>query len=147
MRWMALLLVAFVGNAFGAGGNAGNWERVQQLRTGRTVQVRNADQRMLKGHLVEVTADGLTLEVEGATKKVARADVAQVQVNKQARSVLIGLGIGLAAGIGTGAAVGYAEVASPAQGAAGFGAIFGAIGAGVGALLPPWKTVYRVEGR
>ncbi len=124
------------------------WAKVERLHLGQTIRVLNSDQRSRTGRLISVTADGLTLEVNGAEQKTLRSEVLRIEVKSRVRSALIGMGIGAPAGLGYGYLAG-ARANFKADGkaaTAGLGAgLFAAAGAGIGALAPSWKTVYRGE--
>jgi hypothetical protein len=125
-----------------------DWAKVERLRLRQTIRVLDSDQRSRTGRLTRVSADALTLDVNGVEQKTPRSEVLRIEVKSRTRSALIGLGIGAPAGLGFGYIAGSrANLKSGEKtAAAGLGAgLFAAAGAGIGTLAPSWKTVYRGE--
>ena len=121
-----------------------------RLRPGDTIWVTDAQGREVKGTILSLAADELTLEGRSG-RSFGAPDVATIQVRRAdslRNGALIGLGVG-------GGLVLVACVANAESGDAGWcvlgAAIYGGIGAGIGvgidALIPGKKLVaYRAPG-
>ena len=121
-----------------------------RLRPGDTVWVTDAQGREVKGRIVALGADAITLE-GGGGKTFASPDVATITVRRSdslGNGALIGLGVG---GIGTGLACLATAEGSDRDWclpvAVVYGGIGTAIGVGIDALIPGKKLVaYRASG-
>ena len=127
-----------------------SWENLRQLQGGRKVQVVQMNLKSLKGTLLAVSEEAISLRVKQNEVTVPRPDVLRVsslEQSKRLRNLLIGaavgLGVGLGVSLGALAATGGSDdpgvVIAPAI------AIGGGVGAGVGAAIPSHRTIYRAK--
>ena len=121
-----------------------------RLRPGDTIWVTNAQGREVKGTILSLTADELTLEGRGG-RIYGPSDVTTIQVRRGdslRNGALIGLGIG--SGLTLVACLANAESGDAgwcALGAAIYGGIGAGIGVGIDALIPGKKILaYRAPG-
>ena len=125
-----------------------DWRRLLDLPAGTEVRVSLERARVLKGKLVNVTDEGLTLRLAEAKPVTTTVDSRQVvRVHEIRRDslkngTLIGLGIGAGGGAIWGAAQDPEETDFTRSAAAVFGSSFGA---GVGALVGLVVDAARVE--
>lgn len=129
-----------------------SWENLNQLQAGQTIQVVQMDLKSTKGTFLRVSDEAIFLRVKGNDVNVPRTDILRVSrldVGKQRRNIMVGLGVGTAAGMLIGAAVArpyfdegtgfkpFAIILTGAGAGAGLGI---ALGASTG-----FQTVYRIE--
>jgi hypothetical protein len=121
-----------------------------RLKPGDTVWVTDAQGREVKGHILSLAPDQLTLE--GGTKAFAAADVANIATRRH-DSLGNGALIGLVVGAGTVAVACAASIESDedagwcALAALAYGGIGAGIGVGIDAMIPGKKqVVYRAAG-
>jgi hypothetical protein len=141
--WVAALLVAFPGHLRP---DDRGWEAVQALPAGAKVEVRPYDGAALRGHLLLVDQNGLSLAAKSGERAFARAEIASVGVPSPGRRVLFGA-IAVAAGVVAGF---FACPSCVNEGAGGKAARNVAIGAGAGSLvflIPAYRAVYKGPGR
>jgi len=152
MRQLAGIAVVLLSCSLVALGQAprDSWDNLKGLRPGEKIEVVDASMKMLKGPLVSVSDEAITLQVGKSEQSVARAEVVRVSVrdtSHRTRNMLLGSGI--AGGIAIAAAAVPLMINSNEGGsccvcvaaiAAGFGG-----GAALGAAIPASRTVYRVN--
>ncbi len=123
-----------------------DWERLRRLATGTELRVSLEGARVLRGKLVSITDEALTLRI--SRKKLRTEPRAQVvRVHRRhhdplSNGVLIGLGVGAAGGAVVGASLDPASTDYARSGAV---LIFGLFGAGVGAAIGAIADRARVE--
>ncbi len=123
-----------------------DWERLRRLATGTELRVSLEGAWVLRGKLVSITDEALTLRI--SRKKLRTEPRAQVvRVHRRHRDplsngVLIGLGVGAAGGAVVGASLDPASTDYARSGAV---LIFGLFGAGVGAAIGAIADRARVE--
>lgn len=90
-------------------GAINNWTSVQQLKTNERLVVKQRNGKEIKGLMIEATETALTIDRDGKSVAIPRADVRRVEIVERkagkGKWALIGAGIG--AGAGTG--IGYAQ--------------------------------------
>ena len=122
------------------------WARLQSLPPGMMLRVALKRARVLRGKLVSVTDEALTLRV--SHKKLRTEPRSQVvRVHRRhhdplSNGVLIGLGVGAAGGAVVGASLDPASTDYARSGAVLF---LGLFGAGVGAAIGAFADMARVE--
>ena len=124
-----------------------SWETLKQLQVRQEIQVVDMNLKSLKGTLVGVSNEAISLRVEN-DETIQRANVLRVSLREKpnrSRNALIGLGMGAAAGLVAGVVAGDSEtrwgrviILAP---------IGAAIVSGVGAVLPirGYRTIYRAK--
>jgi len=133
-----------------AAGLEGDWNRVERLRAGQSIEVVDEKMRTHRGEFGTAGAEELSLQTANGPLILKRESVARVTVrenSKRARNALTGAAIGGAAGIALGAIV---DKRFSNEGRSGVGyaicAPLGAgLGAGLGAAAPGFETVYRAR--
>ncbi len=113
-----------------------DWQKVKKKAGSLAVVITKSGQQ-LDGNLIEVSDDGLKLNVQGKTEEVKKNDVAEVRIKKRrGGNKLAWIGGMAAAGFGIGAAIGKVTNPNDDSGLGMFGPIIGgAIGAGGGAVV------------
>ena len=126
-----------------------SWGNLKQLRAGQKIEVVDTSMKSLRGPLVSVSEEAITLRVGKSQECIERAKVVRVSVrdnSHRARNMLLGSGIlgGIALGVaaiplGAASNEGNSCPVCVAVIAAGFGG-----GAGLGAI-PGIRTVYGIK--
>ena len=126
-----------------------SWGNLKQLRAGQKIEVVDTSMKSLRGPLVSVSEEAITLRVGKSQECIERAKVVRVSVrdnSHRARNMLLGSGIlgGIAVAatavpLMAGSNEGNSCPACAAAIAAGFGG-----GAALGAI-PGRRTVYRAK--
>ena len=112
----------------------GQWQSVLNLRKGKRIEINSHDGRMIRGKLMESTAESVTIRNE-ITKEIItwpRGDIQEIKEPRMEtpRPLGVGMAVGTALGAGIGAALASGKDTSNA--AIPIGAAMGAVG---GALL------------
>lgn len=79
----------------------GDWQRVQSLAEGSQVRVTARDGARLRGTIVSVSSDSLTMIVKGQSRSLPFVDVSSVQMRSRKHRILLGailVSVGVAAG-------------------------------------------------
>jgi len=126
-----------------------SWGNLKQLRAGQKIEVVDTSMKSLRGPLVSVSEEAITLRVGKSQECIERAKVVRVSVrdnSHRARNMLLGSGIlggidlaATAVPLGISSNEGTSCGACAAAIAAGFGG-----GAALGAI-PGSRTVYRAK--
>ena len=126
-----------------------SWGNLKQLRAGQKIEVVDTSMKSLRGPLVSVSEEAITLRVGKSQECIERAKVVRVSVrdnSHRARNMLLGSGIlggialaATAVPLGISGNEGTSCGACAAAIAAGFGG-----GAALGAI-PGSRTVYRIK--
>jgi hypothetical protein len=126
-----------------------SWGNLKQLRAGQKIEVVDTSMKSLRGPLVSVSEEAITLRVGKSQECIERAKVVRVSVrdnSHRARNMLLGSGIlggialaATAVPLGISGNEGTSCGACAAAIAAGFGG-----GAALGAI-PGSRTVYRAK--
>ena len=152
-RYLSLALVlALIGNAFGAAQPPDGWAKVESLTPGSMVIVNLKTGESVKGPLKLAEADAVVMDLTGATPiaKSAVKDVRLVGKHSNSRGVGIGLGVGAGFGIAAMAAAPCFCTKGPGDYAAG-ALVLGGIGAAFGWLSvrknSNERVIYRAPKR
>ena len=128
----------------------GTWETLNQLRFGEKIEVIDQRLRALKGTLVAVSAEAITLRHSQGETAVRRSDVIRVGSHGRDRrkNALKGALVGLAAGLIAGAVADYFDDVDSSDPGSNNGKLGGALvgvaaGAGVGSAFPGYRTINR----
>ena len=149
-RVIETLLLLLMVPGFGlAQSSQNNWDNLKQLRAGQKIEVVDTSMKSLRGPLVSVSEEAITLQVGKSQESIERAKVVRVSVrdtSHRTRNMLLGAGIlggvalaATAVPLGISSNEGTSCGACAAAIAAGFGG-----GAALGAI-PGSRTVYRAK--
>ena len=120
-----------------------------RLRPGDTIWVTDAQGREVKGEIVDLAPDSLTLKA-GPARRFGPADATLIRQRRHDplwNGALIGFAVGGGLGLGMGNFSGSWDWGDAATGAVIFGGIGAGIGVGFDALIPGKKqVVYRAPG-
>ena len=120
-----------------------------RLKPGDTVWVTDAQGREVKGEIVDLAPDSLTLKA-GPARRFGPADATLIRQRRHDplwNGALIGFAVGGGLGLGMGNFSGSWDWGDAAVGAVIFGGIGAGIGVGIDALIPGKKIVaYRAPG-
>jgi thiamine pyrophosphate-dependent acetolactate synthase large subunit-like protein len=156
-RLLLLICILGVSSAARTRSQAGDWENLNALRAGETIQVRELNKTKITGTFLNVTEAAIALQADAGAQSIQRQDVRSVKRMKnrhRLRNALILGGVGAGVGAGIGAAAHHPCPASQSlcfdiggrSLPAGIGAVAGFLGGGtVGALLPDHETIYSVR--
>ncbi len=152
-RWVVVIGVAVLGiSEASAQAPAASFEQLRSCLTpGDLVFLTDAERRVSKGTLVELSGTSLRLLVDGMPRDFVEADVSEID-RQSSDSVLNGLLLGAAVG-GAIFLKYYSENAlcqancQFVSGALSLIAIGGAVGAGIDALVAQRKPVFRLGSR
>lgn len=158
MRRVLLLIgVLGISSAAWTQDKAANWENLNKLRAGETIQVQESNKAKVSGTFLSFTDAAISLQADAGPQAIQRQDVRSVKRTKnrhRLRNALIlgGVGAGVGAGIGAAQHKGCSSSQSFCLDIGGRGlpaAIGGVIGllggATAGALLPDHETIYSVS--
>ena len=131
--------------------SAQSWDALSGLRAGDTVKVLDTAGQEHRGTFRNVSAGAIALQTAGSEESIDRPRVRQVQVRSgshRVRNALIGAAVGVAIGVTVDQSLGAYLRNESGQGsgvrALTYIAPIGILG-GIGALLPSYRTVYRVR--
>lgn len=121
------------------------------VKEGQNVAVTDEQGRLVRGQIVEVTAESLTLARRGTREQVRHADIIRIdRVDDLRNGALIGLGVGVALFVLEAQAARNDGLTFNTAGYIVFGALYGGLGAGAGAgidaLIGGTRTVYQRGG-
>ncbi|HEY2016559.1 MAG TPA: hypothetical protein VGH38_23810 [Bryobacteraceae bacterium] len=144
-----MLRVIFAIFAFSLPLCAQSWDELHSLVPGDRINVLDTTGKELKGTFRAVSADAITVASGQSETAIERLRVRRVQVrssSRRVRNAVIGVAIGLAIGVAVDQTLGtYLRNESGDSGRAATYAAPIALFGGVGALLPPYRTVYRLR--
>lgn len=144
----AALLVAVLVSTVEAQELAGSFDQLRVLvRKGDTVTVTDADDRQVKGSLLELSPASLALMVDGTPRTFLEADVAAIR-QRRPDSLANGAKWGFAVGASLGVLAGLTLTSEYEGGAIAFmsalAAIYGGLGAGAGAGIDALHSGHQV---
>ncbi len=128
-----------------------SWDNLKQLQDGQKIDVVDVNLKSLRGKLVRVTDDAISLETKGGKVTLERERVVRVSTvgGGRAKNAALGTVAGAIVGLATGALAGFTYHEGEKMGrivsvtvALGAGA-----GAGIGAAFPGSRTIYRAPKR
>jgi len=146
-RILGILLPLLASVGAWAQGPADSWDNLMQLRVGQKIEVVDMNLKSLKGTLLSLSEEAVSLQVGENEVAVQRPDVLRVSSRenpKRGRNALIGLALGAMLGAGVAGCSFESPCKWPPSRESAIGAGAGAAaGALVGAVVAGHQTIYR----
>jgi hypothetical protein len=121
------------------------WNRVQSLKPGEKVEVHRITKKKLRGALVSVASDSITVEVQNLPIAIPRSEIRRLKVESESqRSKNAAIGAGIGAGGGIAAAIILDGALTDGNGVSGSAAVLlGGLGSAAGFVIRIMRRAYK----
>jgi len=121
------------------------WNRVQSLKPGEKVEVHRIKKKKLRGALVSVASDSVTVEVQNLPIAIPRSEIRRLKVESESqRSKNAAIGAGIGAGGGIAAAIILDGALTDGNGVSGSAAVLlGGLGSAAGFVIRIMRRAYK----